>query len=119
MAEQMTIDGLPSGPLDGSTAAVLDLIDSDARREDDRARIDDAVRRVAMRDGGRVSTNAVRKQLTNEYGLTVLPQAIGPRLHTLTRDGVLAVDGWEVNDDTKGGNAGKPLRVRRYVGGLE
>lgn len=110
-----TLFDLPAGPLDDHTAAVVDIVEREERGEDDRARIDDAVRRVAMRDGGRVSTNAVRKQLTNEHGLTVQPQRIGPRLRALTLAGVLEVTGWEINDDTEGRNSGKPLRVRRWV----
>jgi hypothetical protein len=100
---------------DPDTLSLLDLIDSDPRREHDRARIDDVVRRVAMRDGGTVSTNAVRKELTGEWGLTVLPQAIGPRLAALTRQGVLEVVGWEENDGPNG-NAGRPQKLRRWVG---
>lgn len=115
---QLTFDGLPAGPVDDDTATVVDIVEREERGHDDRARIDEAVRRVAMRDGGRVSTNAVRKQLTNEHGLTVQPQRIGPHLRALTLAGVLELDGWEVSTDTVGRNAGKPLRVRRWVGGL-
>ena len=102
---------------DYQTASLLDLIDSDPRRDNDRAQIDRAVEKVAARDGGVVSTNAVRRELTGPYGLVVLPQAIGPRLRALTLAGVLAEDGWETNDDTAGRNSGKPQRLRRWVGG--
>ena len=101
---------------DYQTASLLDLLDSDPRRESDRAAIDRAVEKVAAKHAGRVSTNDVRRELTGPYGLTVQPQAIGPRLRALTNAGTLALDGYDVNDDSSG-NAGKPQRLRRWVGG--
>lgn len=108
---------LPSGPVEPVRARTLASIDTDYRRGYDRELIDAAVQRVAARDGGRVSTNAVRRELTNGAGkLRVQPQCIGPRLRNLTLAGVLAVTAeWEPNNDVASGNAGKPQRVRRWV----
>lgn len=75
--------------------SLLDLIDADPIHEGDRRRIDTAVRSAALEHRGVVSTNDVRKLLTNQHGLTVQPQLIGPRLRTLTVAGVLQLDGWE------------------------
>jgi hypothetical protein len=102
--------------MDDQTGSLLDLLDADLRREDDRWRIDRAIERVAMRDHGRVSNNAVRAELTNAHGLTVQPQAIGARVNALVRSGLLEWRGeWEQNTGPNG-NAGKPQKVRWYVG---
>ena len=98
--------------------AVIRSVDSDPRREHDRAVIDAAVRAVAARNGGTVSTNAIRRELTSRYGsgYVVSPQSIGPRLAQLTRDGVLEVIGRDINTDAAGRNAGKEQPLRRWVG---
>ena len=113
----MTQQPLFSTP-DPETVAVVEAVDSDWRREDDRACIDAAVRRVAAKNAGEVSTNAVRRELTSRYGTgyVVSPQAIGPRLAALTRPGVLEVVGWETNLDVAGRNAGKQQKLRRWTG---
>jgi len=105
-------------PLDAETTEVVRAVDADWRRAADRDAIDSAVRRVAAANGGMVSTNAVRRELTSRYGTgyVVCPQAIGPRLAALTRAGVLEVVGWDTSDDVAGRNAGKPQKVRRWVG---
>ena len=103
--------------LDGDTLSLLDLLDNDPQpsRQHDRHLIDRAVERVAMANDGIVSNNALRRELTGEWGLVVAPHTIGPRLAALTRQGVLEVVGWDVNDDASG-NAGKMQKLRRYVG---
>lgn len=118
MTEQLSLDSLPADTPDPGTVDVLNAVDSDWRRVADRDAIDSAVRRVAAANGGMVSTNAVRRELTSRYGTgyVVCPQAIGPRLAALTRAGVLEVVGWEENSDTAGRNAGKMQKVRRWVG---
>lgn len=106
------------GDPDPGTVATLDTVDGDWRREADRQTIDDAVRAVAAANDGVVSTNALRAELTTRYGVgyVVSPQAIGPRLAALTRAGVLEVIGWETSTDAAGGNAGKPIKLRCWVG---
>ena len=101
---------------DQQTLDLLALIDADPQpsREHDRHLIDRAVERVAMANDGIVSNNALRRELTGEWGLVVAPHTIGPRLATLTRQGVLEVIGHDVNDDAAG-NAGKMQKLRRYV----
>lgn len=105
------------GEMPPERLAVLERVDTDHRRDYDRWLIDQAVRRVAMRDGGIVSNNAVRRQLVNADGdYTVLPQAIGARIAALTRQGVLEATGaLEQNDDKAGGNSNKWQPVRRWV----
>jgi hypothetical protein len=95
---------------------LLDLIEQDPRRTWDRALIDNAVHQAAARNGGVVSTNAVRDLLRNPDGqLRVQPQTIGPRLRALTLAGVLEVTGWETNTDGASRNSGKPQVVRRLL----
>ena len=106
------------GDPDPGTVATLDTVDTDWRKERDRAAIDDAVRAVAAANDGVVSTNALRAELTTRYGVgyVVAPQAIGPRLAALTRAGVREVIGWETSTDAAGRNVGKPQKLRRWVG---
>ncbi len=117
-AQPSLFPDIPSEAVGPETAAVLDLVESDYRRSYDRWLVDEAVRKVAMRDGGTVSTNAVRRELTNGSGrLRVQPQVIGPRLRALTLSGVLRMtDRWEINDDKAGRNAGKVQKIRQWVG---
>lgn len=103
------------GVADAHTIAVVSAVDEDYRREADRDRIDDTIRRVAMRDGGEVDPGRVRAELTNEHGLTVNPRSLSARYMALSRAGVLRFDHWTVSDDTTGRNSGKPARVYRYV----
>jgi hypothetical protein len=105
------------GPMDPETAATVDVVDADWRRDRDRERIDDAIRRVAMANAGLVDPNRVRKLLSGPNGLEVNPRALSARYAGLTKTGVLRVIPGEyvISDDTAGGNAGKPLRLRRWA----
>lgn len=104
------------GPADPATVSDVTAVSSDWRRDEDRARIVAAIRRVAMRDGGRVDSNLVRAELTNEHGLTVNPRVLSASYMALKHAGVLRWDGeWTEIRDTAG-NTGKPQRVYRYVG---
>ena len=110
-------DTLPLwGPMDAGTASTLEVVDADWRRERDREQIDQAIVRIAMKHGGIVNPNLVRAELTNEHGLTVNPRALSARYSALAKAGVLVETGQYVeNTDVAGGNAGKPIRLRRYV----
>jgi hypothetical protein len=105
------------GPADPATVSDVTAVAADWRRDEDRAQIAAAIRRVAMRDGGRVDTNLVRAELTGEHGLTVNPRVLSASYMALKHAGVLRWDGeWtEIRDAA--GNSGKPQRVYRYVSG--
>lgn len=103
------------GSPDPATAADVACVDADHRREADRGRVDDAIRRVAARDRGLVDPNAVRALLADANGaLDVNPRTLSARYSGLSRAGVLRQEGWTVSTDTHGKNAGKPARVWRY-----
>jgi hypothetical protein len=103
------------GPAAPATGADVTAVNADHRREADRERIDQAIRRVAMRDG-KVDTNRVRAELLDAAGnLDVNPRALSARYMALKHAGVLRWDGeWTVIVDTAG-NTGQPQRVYRYV----
>lgn len=109
------------GTPDPETVERVTVVDKDWRRERDRDRIDQAIQRVAARHGGLVDPNHIRAELTNEHGLTVNPRALSARYMALTHAGVLVWEpddprAWSINDDVRGGNAGKWQKVRRWVG---
>jgi hypothetical protein len=105
------------GTPDPGTTSTVETVDADWRRDLDRAAIDDAIRRVAARDGGLVNPNAVRAHLVGVNGeLTVNPRALSARYMALSHAGILVDAGeWVLNTDTHGRNSGKPIRLRRYV----
>jgi hypothetical protein len=53
-------------------------------------------------------------RLTNDNGLTIEPRRYSAFWQRAAgKHGFLVADGWIENTDTKGGNAGKPLRRYR------
>lgn len=70
-----------------------------------------AIEYVARRFGGRVDPNEVRPLIAP--GIT--PQVIGSVYRVLRKRGRLTVDGENVNNDTRGRNAGKKQPVYRLV----
>lgn len=106
----MTQLAFPSGPPTTETAAILDLIHGDPVHAADRAAIVDAIAAVAHDELGGVDPNAVRARIPS----WVYPRCIGPVYAALTRAGYLTVDGWVINTDASGRNAGKPSRCYRW-----
>ena len=98
--------------------AVIEAVNADWRREHDRWLIDQAMQRVAMRNGGLVYPNQVRRELTNEHGLMVNPRSLSARYGHLASAGVLVWDGVTVepSDDVRGRNVGTLQKVRRWTG---
>ena len=87
--------------------------------EENRHRITAAIMRDAMNHEGVVSPNRVRSALSNEHGLTVHPRQLSATYSALAARGVLRSLGWEgTNDDVRGGNAGRPMRLWQWVGAL-
>lgn len=82
----------------------------------DRRAILTAIRKDAHDHGGRISTNRVRRALSNEHGLTVHPRALSAAYSSLARGKVIVSLGYiDTNDDERGGNAGKPCRAWQWI----
>jgi hypothetical protein len=105
----------PSTSISGDTEATVSLVASDWRAEDDWRRFRFACAEAALNTEQTVDPNDVRRLLTNEYGLTIEPRRYSAFWHRAAgkRDGFLVADGWVVNEDHAGKNAGKPLRRYR------
>lgn len=87
--------------------------------EADRRTITAAIMRDAMDHDGVVSPNRVRAALSNAHGLTVAPRQLSATYSSLAARGVLRSLGWQgTNDDVRGGNAGRPMRLWQWVGAL-
>lgn len=117
----------PSAPIDGEALATVRLVGEDWRADVDWKVFVSACRLIANENGGIVDPNKVRAELTDFYGeLTIDPQRYAAfwglatrkppkkaRKGSADRSPFLDNDGWTINDDTKGKNAGKPIRLRR------
>lgn len=77
-------------------------------RDSDRDLIDRTILEDGAANGGVISQGRVRRALTNQHGLTVNPRLLSARYSVLRAQGRIVRDGWTVNDDRDGGNAGKP-----------
>lgn len=105
-------------PLDDATADLLSLI-ADPDRATGRDAIDAflaACRRDAMANGGVVSTNRVRDLMSDAQ---IQPQRYSSLWAEFTGEGRpmrVVKDAWEINLDKKGGNYGKPAKLREWVG---
>lgn len=109
--EQLDLfDGFPAASVDANTQAVLELIDGDPIHARDRAVIVEAILEDARTHGGRIDPNRVRPALSNVY-----PRCIGSTYRALCTLGVIRVDGWAVNGDHSGRNAGRPMRLYRRI----
>lgn len=86
----------------------------------DRINITAAIMGDAAAHDGIVNPNRVRVALTGPDGGLVVPaQALSGMYSALATRGVIRSLGWtDVNDDTRSGNAGRPLRTWQWVGPL-
>lgn len=79
-----------------------------------KAVIESAIRYVAIRDHGRVSSNAVRAHLAGR-----IPRehhkAVGQVYRALVARGLMQREGHEVSDDHTGGNAGRLIPTYRWT----
>jgi hypothetical protein len=113
-----------ASPIAGETKARVELVAHDWNADDDWQLFEATCRAVAIRvyhDETRgwetcdyVDPNRVRMRLTNDNGLTIEPRRYSAFWQRAAgKHGFLVADGWIENTDTKGGNAGKPLRRYR------
>lgn len=103
--------------LDAEALSLLDLISDDPRHDDDYDRFVAALRLVARHHGGRVSTNHVREELSNSWGLTIEPRRFSTFYRRACKDGHIAwTGGYDTNTDQRGRNAGKPARLYEWTG---
>ena len=113
----------PSEPIVGETRSTVELVAGDWRADEDWRRFEAACREVAT--GGVillsdpmarvVNPNSVRRLLTVDGELTIAPRRLSAFWARATaKNGFLDnTDKWTVNNDHKGGNAGKPIRLRK------
>lgn len=102
--------------VDDDTADLLDLI-ADSEHTSTSIAAEEwslfcKVLREVSRATGLIDPNAVRPVIRGQ----VTPQRIGAFWHRACRDGLICRDGWNVSDDAKSGNAGKPQRTYRWLG---
>lgn len=101
-----------SGPMDPGTIAILRMVNGDPIHARDRTRLIGAIVADARAHSGHVSSNRVRRRLTDKHGeLVVYPRMMGALYGALIHHKVLVVDGWETNNDKRGHNTGKPCRT--------
>jgi hypothetical protein len=93
-----------------SVEAVTGLVAEDPSHAADVAEIVAAIELDASANSGEVNPNRVRQLLPSH----VLPQAIGAVYSTLLRQGRLSEIGWTTNNDRRGRNDGKPIRLYSY-----
>lgn len=103
---------LPSGPMDPETAARVAEVAEAAHNRPAKDVVVAAIRAVAVEHDGAVDPNVVRARLAS---LNVHPRVVGSVYSHLVAAGALVQTGWTTSTDTRGGNAGKPCRVYRYV----
>jgi hypothetical protein len=101
------------------TAALVDLIGTDPRNLD-YARFSAAL--VDVAEDGYVSMNDMRRRLSNSYGLVIEPRRYSSFYRRACREGVITWDeadphSYEINDDARGHNRGKPQRRYRLAAG--
>lgn len=91
--------------------AVLELIAGDPIHERDREAIVAAIR-ASVRTDGTVGANDWRPRIPQ----WVYPRVVGATVHALTKAGVLEPTGWDISDDVRGRNSGRPSRRYRWRG---
>lgn len=99
-------------PVDSDTADLLSLVaDTNHPSADYEWRVFNTCL-AAARDGDIIRPNVLRPLLRNR----VAPRRIGAYTHRALREGLIAYTGeYEVSDDRQGGNAGRPMRVMRWL----
>ena len=105
--------------VDDDTADLLGLIAEDPRKDDEYALFLRACWQDAMAHGHYVSVQRVRRRMSNEHGLIVHPRTYSAFWSRACAKGgpmVTTVE-WDLNDDKRGKNSGKPQRLRKWVGG--
>lgn len=109
----------PWGAMGTETAALVDLIGTDPRNLD-YARFTAALGDVAV--DGYVSMNDMRRRLSNAYGLVIEPRRYSSFYRRACLAAVIVWDEsdphcYEINNDTRGHNRGKPQRRYRLASG--
>jgi hypothetical protein len=110
----------PWGAIDPEAATLVDLIGTDPRNLD-FTRFRAALRSVAAADGY-VSMNDMRRHLSNAHGLVIEPHRYSSFYRRACREGVIVWDEldphcYELNDDARARNQGKPQRRYRLATG--
>lgn len=96
--------------------AYVDPIAHGDKADADYALFVDACRTDAYSHGGFVSHNRVRAAMSNEHGLTVLPQRYSRFWGRAQKDGYLSTKFTEEpNRDKHGRNLGKKSRIYRWL----
>lgn len=103
-------------PIEGETKAVVESVANDINADADWIRFRHAclIAAAESNDGLTVHVGSVRRMLTNDHGLTIYPRRLSAFWNrAASKAGFLDVEGWEINDDHAGKNAGRPQRVYR------
>lgn len=113
MTTQLTFaDDVYLAGMDPITAAILDLISGDPIHERDREAIVDAIR-ASVRPDGTTDANAWRPLVPK----WCFPNVVGATVNALVRQGYLVPTGeWQISDDARGRNQGKPCRRYEWRG---
>lgn len=103
---------------DSDTASLLDLLADDGSAirtpADEWFEYLGCLRHVAKYNGGLISPNLLRPLVRGQ----VKPSRIGAFTRRAILEGLVEHTGqWEPSDDTESGNAGKPCREMRWIGG--
>lgn len=117
---KFAIPASATGPMGAERQEIVDSVAHDWRSDDDWKRFVAACVEVTT-DDGLIDPNEVRRVLTNEHGLTIAPRrlsAFWSRASSATTN-MLENAGWTENTDHAGGNAGKPIRLRKWRDGVE
>lgn len=101
--------------VDDSTADLLSLVANDPHPSSEfewRAFVGVLSATASLHDG-RLDQNDYREQLRG----VVAPRRIGAFVRKACTDGLIEVtDDWSISTDTAGHNAGRPMRVYRWIG---
>lgn len=115
----------PSAPTAGDTLTRVKTLANDWLADQDWRRFTVACLIIANANDGEVDPNKVRAYLTNAAGeLSIKPSRYSSFWGTATAtkgkpgrkpflDNIDGPEGWTLNTDHAGGNAGKPIRLRR------
>lgn len=114
-----TLFDLPSSPTLQVVADLLDRVFHNEKNAADRALIVEGIVTVAAEHDGYVDTNILRAWLRapEREAWLATPQVVGSVFNRLSAAGVIVFDHWTDSTDRRGGNAGRPARVWRLVGG--
>ena len=108
----------PSAPITGDTLATVQLVSHDWRADEDWERFEEACRACAVIEivqhgHAHVYPDHVRLLLTNPDGeLSLKPQRLsGFYSRAAGKSGFLDFSHWDISEDTKGRNQGKPCKI--------